>query len=256
MDVICAYLIVIGLFFGSFYNCLADRLCNSESIVKPGSHCENCHKKLTWYELIPVFSYIILKGKCRKCKTKLSFWYPITEIATSVLFALCYLRFGFSIETLISLTIVSILVITFVSDLKYYIILDEVIFIGLLLLTILMYFNTGFIGIFHGVCGASFLGIIMLLIKIIGDKAFKTESLGWGDVKLSLIAGFILGIRLGTIYIFLASLIALPFALIFSYKSKMRIVPFGPFLSISLLIIYWYNSFFYNIINQLFGGLL
>lgn len=256
MDVICAYLIIIGLFFGSFYNCLADRLCNNLSIIKPGSHCENCHKKLTWYELIPVFSYLFLKGKCSKCKTKLSLWYPITEIATGVLFALCYLRFGFSIETLISLIIVSILIITFISDLKYYIILDEVIFIGLFLLIILMYFNTGIMGVLHGLYGALLLGIIMLAIKIIGDISFKTESLGWGDIKLSLIAGFILGIRLGTIYIFIASLIALPFALISSYKSKTRIVPFGPFLSISLLIIYWFSPFFYDIINQLFGGLL
>ena len=176
MDVILLYLFIIGLFFGSFYYCIANRLSHNESIIKPGSHCENCKKVLAWYELIPVFSYLFLRGKCSKCKTKLSIWYPLTEIITGSLFALSYVRFGFSIETLISICIVSILIITFISDCQYYIILDEVIIIGLVLLVILMYFNAGLYGIIRGIIGALFLGIIMLSIKLIGDKSFKTES--------------------------------------------------------------------------------
>lgn len=253
MDVILLYLFIVGLFFGSFYNCVANRLSNNESIIKPGSHCENCKRKLAWYELIPVFSYLFLGGKCKKCKIKLSIWYPLTEVFTGILFATSYLIFGFSIETLISISIASVLIITFISDCKYYVILDEVIIIGLILLTVLMYFNTGLYGVMCGMRGAIYLGSVMLIIKLTGDKAFKTESLGWGDVKLSLIAGFILGIKLGTVYIFLGSLIAIPFALVFSYKSNSRIIPFGPFLSISLLIIYWYSPIFVNMFNALLG---
>lgn len=251
MDVILIYMILIGLFFGSFYNCVANRLSNNESIIKPGSHCDNCKRKLSWYELIPVFSYLFLHGKCGKCKVRLSIWYPLTEIATGILFALSYIKFGFSIETLISICIVSILIITFISDSKYYVILDEVIIIGLILLIILMYFNTGLYGVARGIIGSLFLGVVMLLVKLIGDKAFKTESLGWGDVKLSLIAGFILGIKLGAVYIFVGSLIALPFALISSLKNKSRIIPFGPFLSIALLVIYWFSPIFLNLLNQI-----
>ena len=205
------------------------------------------------YELIPVFSYLFLKGKSKKCHTKLSIWYPLTEIATGLLFALSYLKFGFTIETLLSITIVSILIITFISDITYYIILDEVIFVGLIIMAILMFLNAGIEGVIKSFIGCSFIGGVMTLIKLIGDKAFKTESLGWGDIKLSLISGFILGIRLGTLYIFLGSLIALPFGIASSFKSKSRIIPFGPFLSVSLLVIYWFSPFFYSILNILLG---
>ena len=253
MDVIMVYLFIVGLFFGSFFNCIANRLSKNESIIRPASHCENCKHELAWYELIPVFSYLFLKGKCKKCHTKLSIWYPLTEIATGLLFALSYLKFGFTIETLLSITIVSILIITFISDITYYIILDEVIFVGLIIMTILMFLNAGIEGVIKSFIGCSFIGGVMTLIKLIGDKAFKTESLGWGDIKLSLISGFILGIRLGTLYIFLGSLIALPFGIASSFKSKSRIIPFGPFLSVSLLVIYWFSPFFYSILNILLG---
>lgn len=253
MDVIMVYLFIAGLFFGSFFNCIANRLSKNESIIRPGSHCENCKHELAWYELIPVFSYLFLKGKCKKCHTKLSILYPLTEILTGILFALSYIKFGLTIETLISITIVSILVITFVSDINYYIILDEVVFIGLIIMIILMYFNSGISGLIKCLIGSIFISGIMTLIKLIGDKAFKTESLGWGDVKLSLIAGFILGIRLGAVYIFLGSLIALPFGIVSSFKSESKIIPFGPFLSISLLVIYWFSPLFYSILNSLLG---
>ncbi len=253
MDVIVVYLFIAGLFFGSFFNCIANRLSKNESIIRPGSHCENCKHELAWYELIPVFSYLFLKGKCKRCHTKLSIWYPLTELITGVLFALSYMRFGFTIETLISITIVSILITTFISDSKYYIILDEVIVVGLLLMTILMYFNAGINGLIKCFVGCLFIGIVMLFIKLIGDKAFKTESLGWGDIKLSIIAGFILGIRLGAVYIFLGSLLALPFGLYYSFRNQSRIIPFGPFLSISLLTIYWFSPIFYSILNSLLG---
>ena len=68
----CLVFFIIGLVFGSFYNVLGTRIPNGESIIKPRSHCEKCGHILKWYELIPLFSFIFLKGKCRKCKTKLS----------------------------------------------------------------------------------------------------------------------------------------------------------------------------------------
>ena len=88
MVIILLSLFIIGTFFGSFYCCIANRLSKNESIIRPGSHCENCNHRLTWYELIPVFSYIFLGGKCSKCKIKLSKEYLIAELATGLLFAL------------------------------------------------------------------------------------------------------------------------------------------------------------------------
>ena len=110
MGVILLYLFLLGLFVGSFYNVVALRLCKNESIVFPGSHCVNCNHKLAWYELIPVFSYIGLRGKCKKCKIHISIQYPIIEFLTGVLFALSFYIFGFSLQTLASLILVSIVV--------------------------------------------------------------------------------------------------------------------------------------------------
>ena len=84
MAIIYISLFIIGTFFGSFYCCIANRLSKNESIVTPGSHCENCNHRLTWYELIPSFSFIIQGGKCRKCKIKLSPEYLIVEIVTGL----------------------------------------------------------------------------------------------------------------------------------------------------------------------------
>ena len=241
MDVIGIYLFIVGLFFGSFYNVVATRLPKNESIIKPGSHCENCKHRLTWYELIPVFSYIFLKGKCKKCKIKLSIQYPLVEILTGLLFMVSYLIFGVSYDTLISIVLVSLVILIFISDIKYYVILDEALIVAgvLLLLT-----NT-----LYGVC----LFIIMLVVKLSGDKVFKKESLGWGDVKLSLIAGMVLGLYLGTVYIFLGAFIALPYSILLCIKKGNGMIPFGPFLGVSLLIVYWNGTAINDFVLKLIG---
>ena len=136
MGAILIYLFVLGLFVGSFYNVVALRLCKNESIIFPGSHCVNCNHKLAWYELIPVFSYIGLRGNCKRCKIHISLQYPLIELLTGILFAASFYIFGFSIKTLASIVLVSIVVITYVSDLKYMVILDEVLVIGGILLVL------------------------------------------------------------------------------------------------------------------------
>lgn len=252
MDVIIIYLFIIGLFFGSFYNVVAERLSNNKSIIIPGSHCENCNHRLAWYELIPVFSFIFLGGKCRKCKTHISIQYPLMEILTGCFFALSYYIFGLSYETLISLVVVSVVIITFASDCKYMIILDEVIIIGTVLICLIYLFAYGHELILKSLLRGLILFVIFLAIKLIGDKAFKQESLGWGDVKLSFFSGVVLGIKLGVIYIFVAAFLALPYAIFVSITKKNSVIPFGPFLVISLLLIYWNSDFVITLVNYLF----
>ena len=109
-------IIILGLVLGSFYNVVGLRIPNGESIIKPGSHCPKCNHKLSWYENIPVLSYIFLGGKCKNCKQKISIIYPIIEILTSFLFYISYKIFGLSEEFFISLVISSLVVIIFVSD--------------------------------------------------------------------------------------------------------------------------------------------
>lgn len=119
-------LFIVGIVFGSFFNVVGLRLPKNESLISPRSHCVNCNHILDWYELIPVFSYLFLKGKCRKCKQKISIQYPLIEIITGILYCLSFSIFGFTIETILSIVLVSMVVITIISDCKYMVILDEV----------------------------------------------------------------------------------------------------------------------------------
>lgn len=253
MDLIGLYLFITGLFFGSFYLVVAERLSNNKSIIFPGSHCDNCNHKLRWYELIPVFSYIFLKGKCKKCFTKLSVLYPLTEIITGVLFVLSYYLNGISFETLTSIVLVSIVIIIMITDIKYMIILDEVLITGMVLFSLITYFGYGIEALCTCLLNSLILGIIMLLIKLLGDRAFKKESLGWGDVKLTFLAGYLLGIEMGFIYIFLGAFLALPYAIYVTIKKGEGLIPFGPFLVISILLIYWNLPLVEKIIHSLLG---
>lgn len=249
---ILLYLFIIGLFVGSFYNVVALRLCKNESIVFPGSHCVNCNHKLSWYELIPVFSYIGLRGRCHHCKKHISLQYPLIELLTGILFALSFYIFGFSYNTLISIVLCSIVIITYITDSKYMVILDEVLVVGSILILLIYLIFEGIVPSLWHLFDALIVFLIMVLVKFLGDFAFKQESLGWGDVKLSFITGLVLGINLGIAYIVLGSFLAFPYALYISIKKKDSILPFGPFLATSLLIIFWN----YSAISSFFMTLL
>ena len=247
------YLFVIGLFFGSFYNVVAMRTCKNESIVFPGSHCVNCNHKLAWYELIPVFSYVGLRGKCKHCHKPISIQYPLVELVTGFMFAFSVILFGLTINAIISIILSSIIIITFISDIRYMIILDEVLIVGGIALTLTYIIGEGFQAFLPHLYGALLLFVIMFLVRVLGNKAFKQESLGWGDIKLSIIAGLVLGPILGPIYIFLGSVLALPYALYISIKNKNNILPFGPFLCLSMLILFANQDIVLNMINRLLG---
>ncbi len=254
MDVILLYLFVIGLFLGSFYNVVALRLSKCESILFPGSHCTNCNHRLSWYELIPVFSYIGLKGKCKECKMKISIQYPLIELLTGILFAFSYYLFGFSVMTLVSIVVSSIVIITIASDARFMVILDEVLIAGILILTLLYFFQGGIIYILKKVVSGVLLFLLMFFVKKVGDQAFKQESLGWGDVKLSFLAGYILGAKVGVLYIFVGAFLALPYALYISFKKKSGILPFGPFLASAILLLLWNMEYILTFLSVLLGG--
>lgn len=239
----CVMIFIIGLMFGSFYNVVGYRLPNKMSIVFPQSHCPNCNHKLNFYELIPVLSYIFLGGKCKKCKCKISFFYPFFELLTGVLFLLCYLNFGINIEFFIAVTFVSVLIIISISDIKYYIIPDEVLIVGTIIILILFGINTYLndLGVVKGLIMPILNGIgsfaILYLFKCLGDLMFKKESLGGGDIKLLFFIGLTLGFDMSIVTIFMASFIALPLSVISLIKNNNNVLPFGPYLSIAAVIV-------------------
>ena len=246
------YIFIIGLLFGSFYNVVGMRLPNNESIVFPGSHCEKCNHKLKWYENIPLLSYILLGGKCSNCKSKISIWYPAIELFTGMLFLISYYTFGLSYEFAIAIIISSLVSIIFVSDINYYIILDSPIIIGSILIIIIKLLSTSLKDTLISFGSGILIFAIMYGIMLLGNLLFKKESLGGGDIKLSFIAGLVLGPKLGIFYIIFGAFLAFPYAMYITIRNKENMLPFGPFLISSLLIIYLDYNFFLNFINALF----
>ena len=224
---------------GSFFHVVATRLSNDESLISPPSHCPNCGHQLRWYELIPIVSYVIQLGRCRKCHDQLPLSYLLIEVITGSLFTVCYKEFGLSVDLIIGLIFVSSLIIVIVSDIEYMIILDEVLLASAAIIMIIYFLSTGINSdtayhIYSGV-GAF---VTMYILKLAGDFMFKKESLGGGDIKLMFLFGLVLGYETSIMTIFLATFIAFPIALYILIRQKDNMIPFGPFLSIAALILF------------------
>lgn len=244
-------LFVLGTILGSFYNVVAYRLPKGESIIYPASHCPNCNHKLRPWELIPIFSYLLQRGKCSKCKQKISIFYPISEILCGLLFVFCYLSFGISFDLIIALTFTSLLIIVILSDYYYMIIEDSVLIIFSILLIIEIYFIHGFNYLLDHLSSAVIAFLIMYLLKLAGDFIFKRESMGGGDIKLMAVFGLMIGWKMSIITIFLSAFIALPVSIFILKTNKNHEIPYGPFLSIAALIIYFTHLDMSTIINFL-----
>ena len=228
---------ILGAIMGSFYHVVATRLSNDESIISPASHCPRCNHYLKWYENIPIISYLLLKGKCKSCNSKIPISYLVVEIVTGLLFAVCYNSFDFTLDLLIALIFISSLIIIIISDIEYMIILDEVLIVSTLAIIVTYIIGLGFEQAAYHIYAGVGAFLAMYAIKIIGDKAFKKESLGGGDIKLMFLFGLVLGFPMSICTIFLATFIAFPVALIILFSSKENIIPFGPFLSMAAMII-------------------
>lgn len=239
------YLISIsfGLVVGSFLNVVILRLPRSESLVRPGSRCPGCQTPIRWYDNLPVFSYLLLLGKCRKCKQKISIQYPIIEILTAILFLAVRMRLGWSpVLFFRHWPFVSLLVATAFIDLEHRIIPD-VFSLGGLLLGLVTSFAVPEFGLFGAITG-SFLGFFSFYSLAWMYQRFAGRvGLGGGDIKLLAMLGAFLGPSgvFATIFIssILGSLVGLVCAVVTKNKSIMKFsIPFGPFLVVGALYYY------------------
>ncbi len=236
------FLFLIGIFVGSFLNVIIDRLPRKETIAKGRSHCEFCKKELAWYDLVPLLSFLMLKGKCRYCHKKLSLYYPIIELGTGILFAFTYLwisqiyHLPFTIYHLIYyLIIISAFIIIFFEDLKFGIIPDKIVFPAIVatLLYLLIINPSSLIIYLISALGAFAFFIVLFLIT-------KGKGMGFGDVKLSFLLGLILGFPKIILALYLAFLTGAFVGIILIVWRKKRslkdTIPFGPFLVIGTLL--------------------
>ena len=248
---------LLGLAVGSFLNSVIYRLHSGESFLKGFSHCPHCKHRLDWKDLIPLLSFIILKGKCRYCHQKISFQYPLVELTTGILFLFPFFfphlyltsdRLLNMNELLFYWVSSCFLIIIFVYDLKHYIIPDKIIYPAIVITFLYQFLKSlefenwnlfgiwdlpacagGEFGILKPILSALFASVFFLMIVIFS----RGKWMGMGDVKLAFFMGLFLGFPNILAALFLAFFIGaiIGLGLIISGKKKLSSeVPFGPFL--------------------------
>lgn len=235
------YIIVLlyGLLLGSFYNVVGLRVPLKQSIVKPRSHCPYCQHTLRPYELIPVVSYLLQGGKCRRCKAPVSFLYPAVELATGLLFVLAPLLMGWTLELIIAWTLISLMVIVYVSDIKYMIIPDKV----LLVFAVIFLLERIFLPLspwWDSLLGATAGFFLLLFIAVISKG-----GMGGGDIKLFAVIGLALGTKLVLLTFFFATIFGAVFGLagmLIGKVEKGKPIPFGPYIALGSLTAYFFGQ--------------
>lgn len=249
--IIYLYTLTLGLVLGSFFNVVGLRVPKGESIVRPRSHCPNCKRTLSARELVPVFSYLFQKGKCKGCGMKISPIYPFFEAATGGLFVYAFYHFGFHWETIVAWIFISLLVIIFISDIHYMIIPDKVLLFFAPILLLVRYTIAPLEVWWDPLLGAT-IGFTLLLAIAIISKG----GMGGGDIKLFAVIGIVLGWKGVLLAFFLSTLIGSIIGIIGLATKKIerkKPIPFGPFIVIATLLVYffeteiftWYWSLFY-----------
>jgi len=218
---------MLGSIFASAMNCFAARYAAGESWLRGRSHCDSCGHELGFLDLVPVFSYIFLKGRCRYCHTKMSPRYLITEIILGSIFVITYLRVGLTLRLIRNLILFVILFAISLIDYDTYEIPDGLVLGGAivwLIFAVILKEN-----LWKGLLGGIILGGSILIISLILDKILNKESLGGGDIKLLAMVGLYSGPILGILLLFVASVVGL----IFIGIGKTNKIPFGPAISIA-----------------------
>ncbi len=253
------FVFIFGLCIGSFLNCVIYRLEKKEKLAGR-SYCPQCKNTLSWSDLFPVFSFLCLWGKCRYCSKKISWQYPIVEIATGILFVLVFGSLGFDwklgigiwdlIRMCFMFYVASALIIIFVYDLKYYIIPDKILLPAIgIAFAFRLFENFSSIPnlIIATLVGSGF----FLFIFLISGGSW----MGFGDVKLAILMGLLLSFPNILLALFLAFFLGAVMGvimMIFKGKKLRSELPFGPFLItgtfIALLwgsqIVQWYLNYF------------
>lgn len=232
------FMAMIGAILGSFFNVVGLRVPKNESIIVPPSHCPNCKHRLSALDLIPVFSYGLLRGKCRACGIRISPIYALIEAATAFLFAFATWHIGWTWELVVALLFISLLMIITVSDINYMLIPDKVLlfFLPLLIIGRIISPLTPW---WDSVLGAAVGFLILWFIAIVSKG-----GMGGGDIKLFFLIGLVLGTMNTLLTLFFAALLGLVFGgvlLITCKQGRKTPIPFGPAIVIAALVVYFYG---------------
>lgn len=251
MPVLIDYLVIYGIVFvlgitiGSFLNVCIYRIPENLSVIKPRSRCGNCGHTLNAWELIPLVSWLVLRGKCHNCKTRISVRYPLVELLEGFLFVLVFHKFGLSVLTPIFWLFVAMMTVVFFIDLDHKIIPNKVVIFGTVtgLIPVGLHYTKGYAfyvsNFYEPIISAILPSGIMLMIALLSVVIFKKTGIGMGDVKIYIPIGLFIGWRLSLLSIwlsfFLGGLFGVLWIIVFR-KSKNDYIPFAPFIVIGTLV--------------------
>mgnify|MGYP000394787509 CR=1 FL=1 len=227
----------VGLIFGSFTNVLIARIPAGESVVTPPSHCPRCGHRLGVLDLVPVLSWLFLRGKCRYCGERISPLYPLVELLTAALFIGVFLRWGLSAWTLAGWALTVILVACSFIDLDEGIIPDVITIPGVILGLAVSFFTLGFL---PALWGALAFGGVLFLVAVISNG-----GMGGGDVKLAAVIGSFTGLPGAFITLLLSSFLGAVYGvtlMLVGRAGRKTPVKFGPFLAVAAYTAYLFAS--------------
>ncbi len=240
--------LILGLLVGSFLNVVIYRLPEGESIVKPPSHCPSCNVRLKPIDLIPVFSWLFLKGRCRYCKVAISPRYALIELLTGVSFLISYLYAGLTWQLLVLLVLLSVLIADTFIDMDHQIIPDELnifLFVFFIAINLVASYIPWSDAIFGALAGSL---PLFLLVVLTGGA-----GMGFGDVKLMFVLGLYLGLWSTLLTLFLSFIYGGIFGVLLlatGIKKRKDAIPFGPWIAIAAVTVLFFGD---QIINWYFG---
>jgi leader peptidase (prepilin peptidase)/N-methyltransferase len=247
--------VLLGMIVASFLNVCADRLPAKQSLAYPPSHCPACSRRLAAKDLIPVFSYLWLRGHCRYCGAPIPRRVLWVEIATAALFGLAYWQYGLGIELPIAFFYISLFMVVLVIDLEHGLILNKIVYPALAIALLLSVFFTIFLpdvsivpNIARAAIGGGIGFVVFFLIAIV-----SRGGMGWGDVKLAALIGLATGFPLVVVALIMGMILGGLAAVVllgFKIKKRKEAMPFGPFLAVAAIVTLLWGS---QILNWYLG---
>lgn len=242
MEVFLYYVVIIyGLLIGSFLNVLILRIPEGENFVVTRSHCVNCGYQLAWYDMIPVFSYLFLKGKCRKCGEKISVQYPLVETLNAILYFTVFYVNGFQVLSFFYCLVTSALIVIAVIDFRTYEIpLGLTVFIGIVGV---IRAGMDFEHISLYIIGMCSVGLFLEVLFVVSNGTW----IGGGDATLMMAAGLVLGWKNTIAAFFVACMVGSVCHLIrMKLSGADKVLALGPYLSIGIFLMMLWGDRFVN----------
>lgn len=246
---------LLGVAIGSFLNVCIDRLPAGRSLVYPPSYCDACRHRLSARDLVPVFSYLWLRGRCRYCRVHISQRVLWVEVGTGLLFAFLYWYYGLAVELAVTAFYCSLFIVIMVIDMEHKLILNKVVYPALVVALIISIFlpRSGMMSppwpaAVNGIIGGA-MGFVLLLVPALIFRG----GMGWGDVKMAALIGLVTGFPGVFVALFggivMGGLVA-TFLLLLKIKKRKDPIPFGPFLAVATMATLLYGT---EILNRYLG---